>query len=287
MRDPILLQDHTNLYSGHPVCSIALQVRKPGKMMSQAEDKKYTILSELATSGAKGEGMADLAETALRQATEILGIEAAALLLWNDDHEASLSAVSARSDEDRQRLLEIEEDVFEMLRKKRQLATAYMSFGGTQPFQSFTLPLKFGEIVQGAVIGIQKGDNPIVDEHIFLETLVSLLALNRAARSGGLSGDEYEQALERERQTTIVQTAVTINHEVNNPLTAILGNVQLLLLKRDDLDEELRSKLKVIEESAMRIKDVTQSLMKIKTPRSVEYTKGTQMLDLNGEDQDE
>ncbi len=79
---------------------------------------------------------------------------------------------------------------------------------------------------------------------------------------------------------------MTVNHEVNNPLTAILGNVQLLLLKRDDLDDELKDKLRIIEVSAMKIKDVTQRLMRMTTPRSVEYSDGTKMVDINDEEED-
>ena len=78
-----------------------------------------------------------------------------------------------------------------------------------------------------------------------------------------------------------MQTAVTVNHEINNPLTAILGNIQLLLMKRKDLDDELVSKLKTVEEAALKIKDVTQRLLRVTSARSIDYAEGTSMLDIS------
>jgi hypothetical protein len=42
----------------------------------------------------------------------------------------------------------------------------------------------------------------------------------------------------------------------------------------------------VIEESAMKIKDITQKLLRIKTVKSKEYTEGTRMLDLSDDEDD-
>jgi signal transduction histidine kinase len=78
---------------------------------------------------------------------------------------------------------------------------------------------------------------------------------------------------------------VTVNHEVNNPLTAILGNIQLILHRKENLDEDTIKKLTIVEESALKIKDVTQRLLRVTSPRSVKYTDGTNMLDLSDEDE--
>ncbi|MCH7689675.1 MAG: hypothetical protein IIA17_01345, partial [candidate division Zixibacteria bacterium] len=73
----------------------------------------------------------------------------------------------------------------------------------------------------------------------------------------------------------------TVNHEVNNPLTAILGNVQLLLAKQENLNPDTISKLRVVEASALKIKEITQKLLKLTHSRTVEYTDGASMLDLS------
>lgn len=49
-------------------------------------------------------------------------------------------------------------------------------------------------------------------------------------------------------------------HSINNPLTAILGETQLLLLTEDSLSDEQRSGLKTIESMAYRIRDLVSRL---------------------------
>ena len=96
----------------------------------------------------------------------------------------------------------------------------------------------------------------------------------------------YRRAVDKERMGAVIETAVTVNHEINNPLTAILGNVQLLLLNRKDLDTEMQHKLKTIEESAMRIKDITQRLLRLTSVRTTEYAEGTTMIDLSDDEEE-
>jgi len=59
--------------------------------------------------------------------------------------------------------------------------------------------------------------------------------------------------VERERSRELSRMAHVLNHEVNNPLMTIIGNVQLLLSKPEVKPVELREKLEVIEDSARRI----------------------------------
>jgi light-regulated signal transduction histidine kinase (bacteriophytochrome) len=86
----------------------------------------------------------------------------------------------------------------------------------------------------------------------------------------------------------IIDTAVTVNHEVNNPLQAIIASVQLLFIQRKDMDNELISKLKVIEEAAMKIGSVTKKLTQITDPTAKVYLDGTNMIPLpKDENEDE
>jgi len=90
----------------------------------------------------------------------------------------------------------------------------------------------------------------------------------------------YQDAVMSEKMQSIVETAVTINHEINNPLMAILGNTQLLLLKSASLEPELVEKLKLIEQSCLRIQKVTQKLMAMAEPKATVYTNGRRMVDI-------
>ncbi len=254
--------------------------------MEKNNADRFEILRQLALAASKGEDLAQASQQALNHAAGYIGLAAAALFLWDEDFKVTVTVNYAKSEQGRQRLISLEQELFRNLRKDRDLVSAYMSFGGETPYHSFTLPLKYGANIFGAVIGLQEGEKTIISEDDFLEALSALLALNYAAGGIGKEPSPVKEALDEERLNAIIETAVAVNHEVNNPLTAILGNVQLLLLKRDDLDKDLAAKLKTIEVSALKIKEVTQRLMRITSPRSVEYTEGTKMLDLSSDEEE-
>ncbi|MCD6162075.1 MAG: hypothetical protein J7K40_06650 [candidate division Zixibacteria bacterium] len=84
-----------------------------------------------------------------------------------------------------------------------------------------------------------------------------------------------------EKIAAILETAVAINHEINNPLTAILGNAQLLLLHHENMPKEIKSKIDIIEKSAFRIRSVTQKLMAVIEPITTSYSDNLDMLDID------
>lgn len=111
------------------------------------------------------------------------------------------------------------------------------------------------------------------------ENVLSYLAIRRAVQSLSLSQSEE---LKKERLAAIVETAIAVSHEVNNPLTAVLGNAQLLRLRTKGLPPDVEEKLRIIEEAAGRIQEVTAALMRITEPATLEYTPGIKMLDIFG-----
>lgn len=104
-------------------------------------------------------------------------------------------------------------------------------------------------------------------------------ALGVAKEIGGDQFAEYDSS-ESHRLTTVVETAVAVNHAVNNPLVPILGNAQFLLQDDRLSDEDVRRRLRVIVKNALRIRDITQKLATISHPVTKEYLKGTRMLDI-------
>ncbi len=90
----------------------------------------------------------------------------------------------------------------------------------------------------------------------------------------------FKQMVNSERAAAVTETAVTVNHVINNPLTAILGNTQLLLMNKDKLSKETVSKLETIEKSAIQIREVTNKLMTIIEPVRKHYASGLQMIDI-------
>ena len=57
-----------------------------------------------------------------------------------------------------------------------------------------------------------------------------------------------------------------IRHEINNPLTGVLGQAQLLL--REDLSERSRKRVQTIEDLALRLRDVVAQLREVQRPGS-------------------
>ena len=64
----------------------------------------------------------------------------------------------------------------------------------------------------------------------------------------------------------IAELVARVRHEINNPLTGVLGQAQLLL--REDLSETARKRAETIEGLAIRLRDVVGQLRDVqKTPK--------------------
>ena len=81
------------------------------------------------------------------------------------------------------------------------------------------------------------------------------------------------------------QIAVTVRHEINNPLTAVLGNAQWLLARGERVSAETQKVLKQIEGAAFRIRDVVRKLDEIED-RPVPYLGEVMMIDIHDGDAD-
>jgi signal transduction histidine kinase len=66
------------------------------------------------------------------------------------------------------------------------------------------------------------------------------------------------------RINEVADVIARVRHEINNPLTGVLGQAQLLL--REDLSERARKRAETIEELAIRIRDIVALLRQIQKP---------------------
>ena len=85
--------------------------------------------------------------------------------------------------------------------------------------------------------------------------------------------------LESERLRGVTETVGALNHEINNPLTAIAGNAQLLL-KSSELGVQTRTRLESILEAARRIQRVTAKMSSLIQATARPYPGGTDILDI-------
>jgi DNA-binding response OmpR family regulator len=121
---------------------------------------------------------------------------------------------------------------------------------------------------------------PTTPEHMRARVVIAerRIAQDRARR-------EAESELARARwRAGIGETAIALQHEINNPLSALLGHAELLLMEYKDRGEQ-NEQLDIILEQARRIADVVKRIAKLRNPQTVEYIQGARMLDLSNPDE--
>lgn len=138
--------------------------------------------------------------------------------------------------------------------------------------------------VQNYKVSIQKKDKRKITINLSISGMKNsegkfMGALGVSKEVDGDNFTEYELN-ESERVAAVVETAVAVNHAINNPLVPILGNAQFLLQDEHVKEEDSRRRLRIIVKNALRIRDITQKLANITHPVTKEYLKGTRMLDI-------
>ena len=86
------------------------------------------------------------------------------------------------------------------------------------------------------------------------------------------SDEQDEVAKYRLKLEETADLVARIRHEINNPLTGVLGQAQLLL--REELSERSRKRVKTIEDLALRLRDVVAQLREVQRPGSEGETNG-------------
>jgi PAS domain S-box-containing protein len=101
-----------------------------------------------------------------------------------------------------------------------------------------------------------------------------------AARDVTEQKELRELLVKAERLAAIGQVGIAMRHEINNPLTTIIGNAELLLDRFADKDGDLQKRLELVLNNALRISEIVKRLQDIKKERTVDYRKGVKMTDL-------
>src|SRR6266436_3963335 len=74
-----------------------------------------------------------------------------------------------------------------------------------------------------------------------------------------------ELVADYERQMNEIADLVSrVRHEINNPLTGVLGQAQLLL--REELNDKARKRAEIIEQLARRMTDIVAELRLVQKP---------------------
>ncbi len=75
--------------------------------------------------------------------------------------------------------------------------------------------------------------------------------------------EAQEHVVAQENLKAVSDLAASVNHEVNNPLSVIIGNAQIIELEAADFPEKLTNRIKAIVDGAKRISLITHKLLRI------------------------
>lgn len=171
---------------------------------------------------------------------------------------------------------------------------------GQKDFASFvSAPLKINSTLVGVINLGHREPDAFTEENLKLVEIIAeevallinrvryereLVEANHALKEAEVEIKKQQaRIIEMEKYHVMAQMAASINHEINNPLTTILGNAELVLMMYPDLREEVRKKLEKIVTEARRISSITEKLRNMKRVVIEEYLAKTRetMIDID------
>ncbi|HEX9751348.1 MAG TPA: histidine kinase dimerization/phospho-acceptor domain-containing protein [candidate division Zixibacteria bacterium] len=247
---------------------------------TQSDHRGFAILRGMAIGAVRGEAPRDLVEHALNQSVERLGLVAGSVRVFAPQGDQDTLAIVGGEQNGRAAITRLEQTLLADLRRSYAVRSLYMTLDLNGPSGLFSYPLRFGDRVIGAVSGLARGERNLAVEEEFVSAVAAMIVLVGRTGSPWETGAAVDDAATR--MAAVRETAAAINHEINNPLMAVVGNLELLLRRSDQLDDDTVKKLAKMQEAAERIRVVTQGLMRLREIRSVPYPGGGRMIDIEG-----
>jgi K+-sensing histidine kinase KdpD len=254
-------------------------------MENNIDRLKFLLLKDLAAKINASIKIDSVLQEALDNSLGIMKLVCASIVIWDERTREIKSEIASGSVDKHKVLRDFDHQAIRLMRNKFSAQSIYVTFDMDGPHSIFSYPIRSEKQIVGAITGVCTGHRNLSREEEFLEALSDQLGLAVAKASGWeskITAELQEDQIKSERLKAITQTAVTINHEVNTPLSVVLGYAQLLLSRKEELNQDTIDKLKKIEQGALRIKEVTHKLSKIVEPIIVKYAGDVKMVDLEG-----
>ena len=124
------------------------------------------------------------------------------------------------------------------------------------------------------VRGLAAGANDYVLKSVAREELLARVDRHLSTHAS------FREQVSAERLMAIGQIAISVQHEVNNPLTSVLGFIDLVL-RQADLNDRARRYLQTAREEALRIRGIVDRLNEVQD-RPVDPYGVAEMIDLRG-----
>ena len=252
--------------------------------LSTNVEQRYRALGRLTVAAARGDDPRAILNDALAVAVQSVGLAAGSVRIFGAG-ESDLALAQAGDAAAIQQIEQLEQTLLAQLRKTWSVKSLFMTLDLTAPAGIFSYPLRSKDTVIGVITGIAYGERSLAVEEEFVGFLASMIVL--IGRSGAPWSAAAAQPVDAARDEAlrtqaVVETGAALNHEINNPLMAVLGNVQLLLRKQPALDPDTIAKLAKVQDAAERIRDVTHAIVRIKKATTTPYPGGGKMIDIDG-----
>ncbi|MDH3626290.1 MAG: response regulator [Acidobacteriota bacterium] len=142
--------------------------------------------------------------------------------------------------------------------------------------ETYVVLLSARDSAEDQVMGLDSGADDYLAKPFDPPELLARVRVGIRARR---LNDELRKT---EHQTALLEMAATLGHEINNPLTALFGHMELLSQYLDQKNEARSSHhLKEAGLVATRMADVAQRLIRLQDPRTTHYLEDLRMLDLD------
>jgi len=136
---------------------------------------------------------------------------------------------------------------------------------------------------------LDAGADDYLAKPVTAEQLRARLAIAERRLADEAARRQAESELARARWLAgIGEMTIALQHEINNPLSALISHAELALLDAADRGER-NEQVETILQQAQRIAEIVRRIGALRNPMTVEYLPGTSMIDLGagaGEDRE-
>jgi DNA-binding response OmpR family regulator len=146
--------------------------------------------------------------------------------------------------------------------------------------ETFVLVCTGDEAHENLIAVLDAGADDYLAKPVTAEQVRARLAIAERRLADEAARRQGEAELARARWLAgIGEMTIALQHEINNPLSALISHAELALLDAADRGER-NEQVETILQQAQRIAEVVRRIGALRNPMSVEYLPGTSMIDL-------